>query len=81
MHIFFYVLFCSLQLGPFEVIQLRVQKFLGRIGHFNHRLVPEVNLQQVVGSGGLAWDSVDRVQFTFPFRDEKHDVWLGTFLL
>ncbi|CAM6110405.1 unnamed protein product [Calypogeia fissa] len=68
------------QPGPFELIQLRVQKFLGKIGHFNHHLVQEVNLLQVVGSGGLAWDSVDRVQFTLPFRDEKYDIWLDSLL-
>ncbi|OAE24558.1 hypothetical protein AXG93_2415s1380 [Marchantia polymorpha subsp. ruderalis] len=69
------------QAAPFELTQIRIQKFLGQIGGFNHHLVPELNLLQLAGTGGLAWDSVDRLQFTIPFRDEKYDIWLGTELL
>lgn len=57
---------------------MRVQKFLGRLGGFAHLLVSDVDLLQVAGTGGLAWDPVDRVKFTLPFRDEKPDIWLGT---
>ncbi|KAL2645175.1 hypothetical protein R1flu_012762 [Riccia fluitans] len=68
------------QAGPFEVTQVRVQKFLGQIGSFNHNLVHDLDLLQVAGTGGLAWDSVDRIQFTLPFRDDKFDIWLDPLL-
>ena len=70
-----------IQPGPFECIQVRVQKFLGRIGGSAHLLVSEVDLLQVTGTGGLAWDPVDRVKFALPFREDKFDIWLGTFFL
>ncbi|KAL3698516.1 hypothetical protein R1sor_012592 [Riccia sorocarpa] len=70
----------SSEAGSFEVTQVRVQKFLGQIGSFNHNLVPELDLLQVAGTGGLAWDSVDRIQFTLPFRDDKFDIWLDPLL-
>lgn len=69
--------FGVLQPGPFELVQVRVQKFLGRIGGFAHLLVSSVDLLQLAGTGGLAWDPVDRVKFTLPFRDMKPDIWLG----
>ena len=69
------------QPGPFEIIQVRVQKFLGRIGGYSHLLVGDVNLLQVAGTGGLAWDPVSRVKFTLPFREEKPDIWLGDIFL
>lgn len=70
-----------MQPDPFEIVQVRVQKFLGRIGGFAHLLVSEVDLVQVTGTGGLAWDPVDRVKFTLPFRQDKPDIWLGTSFL
>lgn len=70
-----------IQPGPFEIIQVRVQKFLGRIGGFAHLLVSEVDLVQVTGTGGLAWDPVDRIKFNLPFKQDKPDIWLGTSLL
>lgn len=60
---------------------MRVQKFLGRIGGYSHLLVGDVNLLQVAGTGGLAWDPVSRVKFTLPFREEKPDIWLGDIFL
>jgi hypothetical protein len=68
----------STQPAPFEIIQVRIQKFLGRIGGFAHSLVSEVDLLLVAGTGGLAWDTIDRVKFTLPFKQDKPDIWLGT---
>lgn len=70
-----------IQPAPFEIIQVRVQRFLGRIGGFAHLLVSEVDLLQVTGTGGLAWDTIARVKFTLPFRQDKSDIWLGTSFL
>ena len=64
------------QAGPFERLQLRVQRFLGRIGGHSHLLVPDVNLAKG-GQDSLAWDVINRVKFALPFRDEKPDIYLG----
>ena len=42
-----------------------------------HYLVPDVNLLQVAGTGGLAWDTTEQIKFILPFRDDKADIWLG----
>ncbi|KAG0609962.1 hypothetical protein M758_7G027900 [Ceratodon purpureus] len=68
------------QPSPLEIIQVRVQKFLGRIGGFAHLLVSEVDLIQVAGTGGLAWDPEERVKFNLPFRQDKPDIWLDSLL-
>ncbi|XP_024384636.1 uncharacterized protein [Physcomitrium patens] len=68
------------QPSPFELIQVRVQRFLGCIGGLGHFLVPEVDLLQLTGTGGLAWDPIDRVKFTLPFRQDKPDIWLDSLL-
>lgn len=73
--------FLFTQPSPFELIQVRVQRFLGCIGGLGHFLVPEVDLLQLTGTGGLAWDPIDRVKFTLPFRQDKPDIWLGTSFL
>lgn len=66
-----------LQPDAFKLMQIRIQKFLGRIGRHAHFLVPDMNLLQVIGTGGLAWDMTDQVKFTLPFRDDKADISLG----
>jgi hypothetical protein len=42
-----------------------------------HFLVPDINLLQITGSGGLAWDTTEQIKFILPFRDDKADLWLG----
>ncbi|XP_002965996.2 DNA-dependent protein kinase catalytic subunit [Selaginella moellendorffii] len=64
----------------FEDIQVRVQRFIGQIGAYGHFLVPDANLLQSSGTGGLSWDVVDRIKFTVPLRDEKLDIWLDCLL-
>ncbi|MCO5603922.1 hypothetical protein L7F22_058078 [Adiantum nelumboides] len=66
----------KMQPDPFQRLQLRILKFLGRIGKYAHSLVPDVNLLQIVGAGGLAWDTTEQLRFILPFRDDKTDAWL-----
>lgn len=73
--------FGFLQPDSFQLTQLRIQKFLGRIGKHAHSLVRDVNLLQIVGAGGLAWDSTEQLRFILPFRDDKTDAWLGMALI
>jgi hypothetical protein len=42
-----------------------------------HFLVPDINLLQITGTGGLAWDTTEQIKFILPFRDDKADLWLG----
>ena len=65
------------QSDAFQLTQIRIQRFLGRIGMYAHCLVPDVNLLQVAGTGGLAWDTSEQIKFILPFRDDKADLWLG----
>ncbi|KAI5080746.1 hypothetical protein GOP47_0003929 [Adiantum capillus-veneris] len=69
-----------MQPDPFQHLQLRILKFLGRIGKHAHSLVPDVNLLQIVGVGGLAWGTTDQLRFILPFRDDKTDAWLDSLL-
>ena len=68
------------QSDALQETQMRIQRFLGRIGMHAHYLVPDVNLLQVAGTGGLAWDTTEQIKFILPFRDDKADVWLGIYL-
>ena len=68
-------------MGSFEHVQIRIQKFLGIIGGQSHLLVPDIDLLQVFGVGGLAWDTVNQLKFTVPFRDTKPDIWLGMIMI
>eukprot|EP00897_Mesotaenium_endlicherianum_P010382 jgi/Mesen1/9372/ME000610S08690 len=72
----------SEQAGPLEVVQLRVQRFLGKLGGHAHLLVPDGELRGPDGNSSAAdkWDSAQRVKLTLPFRDEKPAIWLDALL-
>lgn len=63
--------------SPMQELQLRMMRFLGRLGGRNKQLLTKGN-GPAKNDDILAWDPVKKIKIHLPFQNAKIDIYLGT---